>query len=664
VRRSICLLAMLGAAAGPCRAEEIAPFRVTGVEGNATLRYVQDGQDTKQRTGDTHQSQSGLRNEISVMTHSYVYHPNLLSLDVGGGPILHNESVSTVTGERASARGALYNFSARATVLRDKPYRGGLFYEHLNPTVSVSPGQTLTQENTRYGADFSLLEAVTPIPLRANYTHSHNAGRGVDRLVDDRIDQFNLGASRSYGNLGSTQVQYVASRQDSISGAAGLPIQTSSAGSQTVSADTRLQFGPDRKYDVGNLVSLDTQSYRLGNGSLPGLRDMRFLLDGRARNSADLDSHANYNYNRHTQGVLDSTSQAASGGLTYRPLAGLSTSVNGQGNDTATRQFTVRGRGVDAAVNYERAVPLGVAQAGYAVRYNETTQQAVVAQSSVIGERVALSGTSYVTLGNAHIVAGSIVVNNASRTQTYVEGIDYSVSVVGTEMRLQRLIGGHILDGEQVLADYAWSTGGTYASSEQTQSLNLSWSVSRYFNAFFRRTQSTPHLLTGTSTFPLNTVNSRTAGIRADVPLNTGIAFTLGGSVEVENRNETIASSRRQAVDVYGQTDEPVFGLGQFRLTARRSRTEYDNALQNVSPQSYDLRYWSREWFGIDLTAAVTYERENSSVMPHLRLDKSIGAQWHRRKFSLSTSLVQTHEVQSGNERNRTVFQFLARRDF
>jgi hypothetical protein len=134
--------------------------------------------------------------------------------------------------------------------------------------------------------------------------------------------------------------------------------------------------------------------------------------------------------------------------------------------------------------------------------------------------------------------------------------------------------------------------------------------------------------------------------------------------VEVENRNETIASSRRQAVDVYGQTDEPVFGLGQFRLTARRSRTEYDNALQNVSPQSYDLRYWSREWFGIDLTAAVTYERENSSVMPHLRLDKSIGAQWHRRKFSLSTSLVQTHEVQSGNERNRTVFQFLARRDF
>ncbi|TRZ92228.1 MAG: hypothetical protein D4R84_12735, partial [Rhodocyclaceae bacterium] len=314
---TVRIVALLFLADHSC-AEEIQPYKLTGIDGYVTLQYVQDEQTTGQPGAATRsrQAQSGLRNEIFVMTHSYVYHPNLMTLDLGGGPILHNESFTGDSGE-ARARGALYNLTGRAILLRDKPYTGSLFFSHLNPTVSVAPGQVLTQENTRYGFDFSLLAAASPVPLQAGYTRSHSQGRGADRLVDDRNDQFNLSASRAYGALGSTQVQYQTSQQASQSGSQNLPIQSSTASNQAINVDTRLQLGDNRQYDLANVIGFNTQKYALESGSFPQLQDRRFMLDLRARHSTKLHSYGFYNYGHSSQGEMDAVSQAVAAGLNY-----------------------------------------------------------------------------------------------------------------------------------------------------------------------------------------------------------------------------------------------------------------------------------------------------------------------------------------------------------
>lgn len=662
MRSGLCLLAILGGAGTCCQAEEIAPFRLTGVDGEVSLRYIQDDLATA-GTGATRQSQSGLRNEISLMTHSYIYHPNLLSLDIGGGPILHHDSYTGPGGDSTVARGMLYNLSARATFLRDKPYRGGLFFEHINPTVSVAPGQVLTQENTRYGIDFSLLAPVTPVPLHASLVHSHFQGRGAERSVDDTLDQFYLNASRSYGALGSSQLQVQATRQASTSGSLGLPIQASTSATHAVNLDTRLEFGTDRQYSVNNLVSFGTQSYALGQGALPAMKDARFVLDGRARNSATLSSHALLSVGNNSQGALDATSKSAAGGINYRPLAGLDTTLGAHADDTTTRQFTLRVRGIDGSVRLERALPIGTGQISYGLRYDERAQRAATPRSDVIGERLALTGTGYAGLGHSRVVAGSIVINNATRTQTFVEGIDYSVLVVGAETRLQRLIGGRILDGEPLLADYGWDTGGSYAYGELAQALGLDWNIANYANVFFRHARVSPSLFDGTPTFPLNAVSSNTVGARVDVPLRLGIALTVGGNAEFEHRQETVAPYRRASANLYVQTDEPLPGLGQFRASTRRTRIDYRNGAAAVDVLGYDMRYWTRRWFGIDLTAAWNYERDSSGLVPHRHTDWSLGAQWRERKFTLTTSLIRASDVQNGTTRSRTLFQFLARRE-
>ncbi|MCX7174434.1 MAG: hypothetical protein NT159_11035 [Proteobacteria bacterium] len=647
------------------RAAEIAPYMLTGVDGYATLQYLQDEQITGQpgTIPQSRQAQSGFRNEIFAMTHSYVYHPNLLLLDIGGGPVLHSESFTNDT-DVTKARGALYNFTARAMFLRDKPYTGALFYSHLNPIVSVAPGQVLTQENTRYGFDFSLLTDASPVPLQTGFTRSHVQGHSADRLVDERIDQFNLTASRSYGAMGATQLQYQTMGQISQSGSQNLPIQSSTSYNQTVYADTRLQIGDSRQYDLANVVSFNRQDYALESGSFPERKDRRFMLDLRARHSDKLRSYGFYNYGASSQGDLDSVMRAASAGLSYLPLPGLETSLGVRGDSNAGRQFSAQSHGIDGSVRYEQPLLFGIAQISYAVRADSRGQQAESTQTSVLGERLALSSVTYVALAHPYVIAGTPVVTNAGRTQTFVAGVDYLITLVGTETRLQRLVGGRILDGEQLLVDYAYDIGGTYAYNQFDQSLSLNWNLSRYLNANFRRYASVPRLTTGLPTFPLNAVNSSIYGLRTDLPFNLGTALTIGGGIEHENRHETVSPYRRTADDIYIQTDEPLLGLGNLRASLRRARIKYDVAAQNSDLHGRELRFWSRHWFGADLTAALSTERDAAGIIPRSRKDGSIGLQWQERKFTLTSNLVRSREIQAGIERNRTNFQFLAKRDF
>ena len=663
-------LALLYGLCGVSAAQQIAPFRMTAVEGHNTVRYMQDELvTTEPGSGSTpgtrsRQGQSELREELVVMTHSYVYHPNLLSLDIGGGPILQRGSFVS-DAEQTQARGALYNFTGRATFLRDKPYQGSVFFEHLNPTLNIAPAQVMTQENTRYGWDLSLLAPFTPVPLHVEATRSHLQGRGTDRIIDDRIDRFNLRTSRSYGALGSTQMQYQATQQSSMSGSPNLPIQASNSSNQALGVDSRFQFGAERQYDLTNLVTLNRQAYSLpGQNPIPDRTDGRMFVDLRGRHSKELQSFGFYNYGVSDQGELSSIVNSAAAGLNYRPRPEFMAGAGVHGDGNRTKQLSTSSRGADASLSYQMALPVGVAQMSYGLRYDQREQRAAAAQTSVIGERITLAGTALLALGRQHVSAGSVVVSNAARTQSFVEGSDYLLSLVGAETRLQRLIGGAILDGQDLLVDYSYDLGGTFAYSQTDQTLNLNWGLRSYANVYFRYLDSEPRLGSGTPAFPLNVVHSSLYGARADVPLKLPMDLLLGGSVERERRRETISSYRREAVELYAQAEDPFFGAGNIRVSARRSRVEYQNSAQNVNLQGYDLRYRARFWLGLDLSANVSYENDTGGLMPRWRTITSLKAQWLYRKMNLSFDLGRTLERQGDFRRARALAQALVRRDF
>lgn len=646
------------------RAQEIAPFKLLGVDGYVSSKLVQDEFVNDQGSGQqSRQLHFDLRQEVMLMTHSYVYHPNLLLLDIGGGPILQQGHLDTDSSRQKSS-GLLYNLSARATFLRDKPYRGALFYDHLNPTLNIGPGEVMNQQSTRYGAEAMLLEPASPVPINFDASRTSYTGSGAQRVVDDRIDQFSLRGTYSHAGLGSTYMRLLATRQASATGSSNLPIQNTSSDSREMSADTRLSFGDEKRYEVSSIFNLGTQDYAMTQGTLPSRKDMRLLLSGRGRHDGNIQSYANANHSNSTQGSLDTTLDALAAGVTLPYGKHVQASGAVRADSTRGNQLRATTYGGDGSLQYQGMTGMGSVNAGVGARYTVRDQQAGTPQTAVIGERVRLTGTAPVPLGNSRVVGGSLVVSNTSRTQTFVEGLDYAVTILGTQTRVQRRVGGNILDGQEVLVDYAYDNGGTFGYTQLDNNLNVGWNPSRMLGFSYRFASSSPRVTSGAPTTPLNTVRDHTVGARADVPLQVGMEINVGGSYEVERRRETLAPFRRTSADAYAEAVEPFFQRGNLRVTLRQQKVDYDTSPLNVDLSAYDVRMSMRLDSGVDILADLSRERDHGGSSERTRSTAAVKALWRYRRFSLSAELARSKETQGDATRQRTLVQVFLRREF
>ena len=650
--------------------QEIAPFRITGVEGYVEARYLRDDNRNSGQAGQagSRATQSNLVEEVFVMTHSYVYHPTLLSLDIGGGPVLDRGRGETDIATTNTGR-QMFNFTSRATILREKPYSGVLFFDHRNQTQSIGPAQTMLTESTRYGFDFALLNPVTPVPLRLNVTHSETQGSGADQILNDRIDQLNLRADANLGPLGKTAFLYRSARQESASGSPDGRIQASRSGNESLNLDTQLQFGANRQFDLDNAISLNTVDYRTGNGSSTEQRDLRFGLNLRGRHSDEIQTFGRYNLSASDRADLTATQNAASAGINYRPRPDLHSSIAVRGENNRTSQLVSNLYGIDGSATYQRALAVGQGTAGYSVAHTQRDQQASARETRIIGEQLTLTGTTLVPLARTQVVAGSMKVGNLTHTQTFVEGSDYVLSVIGVTTRVQRVIGGNILDGQNVLVDYAVETGGTYAVNQLDQAVNLNWGLKDYLNIYLRLADSSPQLSSGTPTAPLNPARSRVYGANADLPLVTPLNLLqdlrLGGRTEWEARRESISPYARASQEVFSQAALPLARSGSVRLGRRQTRIDYDFAPdKGVKLTAYDLRVWARLGYGVDFSVDATRERDTGAPLLRERSLLTAKAQWRVRRFRLSFDLTRSRDAQGATERTRTYAMLLARRDF
>jgi len=650
-------------------AEDFAGFKMTSYEGHVSLGGLRDDFMTLQPAyGDfgpslKTQLRTNLRGEFNVMTHSYVYHPKFLSLDLGGGPVYESASLDS-NDQRTRSNKALYNLYARASLLSDKPYRGTVYYEHLNPMLSVGPAEVLNQQTEKFGFTMALLAPTTPIPLALEASRTHTNGSSEVRVIDDRIDRFTFKADRAWGGNGRTRLGFDLMQQASSSGVVDLPIQGSQQHTRTLNADTELRFGKDKQYEFFNTLRASTQEYELEQGHLPRVQDLRAVLTYRGLHGRDWQSSASYNASRSRQDEQQNTVQSLNLGALWRPTDRLSFNAGLRGERTEASNFKARLWGGDGSMNFAQPLPLGTFYMSYSARYDEREQSASAPLTNVIGEAIALPGVQPVGLAQTKVTPGSVLVSNPTRTQVYVEGIDYALSVVGQTTRIQRLLGGNILDAADVLVDYSFDVGGSYASSQWDQNLSLNWAFKQYVNAYVRYQDTTPKVLSGTPTAPLNTIQSTLYGLRAEVPLNLPVPLLLGGFAERETRRETIAPFVRTASELFVQGDLPFIAGANYRLAARRSRIDADNAYQASHLKGVDVALGWMHSSGVRIFATSLVERDTAAIEYRERRAMSLRAVWRFRRISLTADLTKSREVQGQVERERTVGNISLRRDF
>jgi hypothetical protein len=225
-------------------------------------------------------------------------------------------------------------------------------------------------------------------------------------------------------------------------------------------------------------------------------------------------------------------------------------------------------------------------------------------------------------------------------------------------------LGGNILDASDVLVDYSFEVGGSYTSSQWDQNLSLNWAFKQYVNAYVRYQDTTPKVLSGTPTAPLNTIQSTLYGLRAEVPLNLSLPLVLGGFAERETRRETIAPFVRTASELFVQGDMPFINGATYRLAARRSRIDADNAYQSSRLTGVDVALGWMHSSGVRIFATSLAERDTAAIEYRERRAMSLRAVWRFRRISLTADVTKSREVQGEVKRDRAVGNISLRRDF
>lgn len=166
----------------------------------------------------------------------------------------------------------------------------------------------------------------------------------------------------------------------------------------------------------------------------------------------------------------------------------------------------------DLDFRYIRNIPIGVLTItnGYAYRLEDNDIDAE--SSQVLGEAHTLIGTTPEFLARSNIDASSVVVTDSTRTTTYIEGIDYVLTVVGESLAIQRNIFGGIADGETVLVDYVFAAQAPFEADRFAVRFGANLNLWRVLRLYYNYNRIDENLISGTRPSDLSDDRIQRAG--------------------------------------------------------------------------------------------------------------------------------------------------------
>ncbi len=637
------LLILLCVTVSEAMGEQIEAFRLTDTSSELALRYLYDEQTFYSSGSKTREDiRPTFQEEFTVNTESYVYHPNLLSMDLGASLLLDQSRVTTLDDENSNKE-QLLGYNARLDFLKNKPYPASVYYTKSNPSVTVGVGGRFLLENIRYGVDLALLAPASPVQITFNAYRQSAFGEGFDQLTDDVVDHVNLRLYRSYGKGNSVQLTHQTIARDSRSGSPGLPIQERTTSNVATFLDTKNLFGSKNQAQLITNVAYNTQE------EYPKRKELRAYPILNWQHNDNVNSFYRFLYTDSEEELQTIKQKRFTGGVNYNDNKRINGTADIHLEDSKNTGLEFQSQGANYQINYNRPVAMGFITTGYSgsVEYRDQTSEDAVL--SIFNEEHELIGTTQVNLSRQFIVESSIEVWNTGRSQVYIEGTDYRVLRVGSTTQIQRLSNGNIVDGQLVLVDYDYQTGGTFAYNLLGNNVVLQWSPARNYDLYIRYNKLDQKLREGDPSIPLNSSDSYMYGGSASQPLLSGI--TLGGQAYIRDHNEEITPYLLRYLDAFVAL--PLPRVTKLRLSTRRQLIDNENSIEDVDLTAYILRLQGRPWLRTQMNYEYNYEKDVGGTLKRLLVIQRVQFRWAFRQLSLSANAYYTQEKQGSTDRDR-----------
>ncbi|MES9991772.1 MAG: hypothetical protein ABW098_07455 [Candidatus Thiodiazotropha sp.] len=656
----ICCLFTIYLSSESVFSAELDAFRIYEIDGSLEFGHsVQDVEVTRVDGISTKQQRTISSQELELDTQGYIYHPNLVDMELGVGVRFQNNEFETDTGSNLSEE-TLYSFFGNFNLLRHKPYPVYLHYSQRNPTVSIDLADSLTVEHKDYGALFSFNKPLVSYPIKLRVNHSESYGKSRGTLIDSNIDniQFNLYAEPSSNFSGSFGL--FQSRKKSGSGSLDLPIQNTLIEELGLNATTSYLFGKENEHRFDNILNYTS----VESGHLDTRKDSHFSSYLEIGHSKDINSF--YRYNLNSTEYSETGTKTSNENFSADILANLTKQITLSGgvsiSDENNEGFERNVYGADSTIRYiNNYTDLLSYNTTYSLAYKFSNQDSEVLQINKIGESHVLDGLSPIVLQNEFVVPGSIIVSNLPRTQTYVEGIDYLLTIVGVETRLERLITGNIQDGDTVLLDYGFETGGTFDYSLLKQKVGAGFKYDDIYNVSLAFTKNEESLEDGRPLRPLYTREKATASIDARYRLSNNSSLTWG--IELEKESGNFRPYKRERADISLVFAVPIF------TSFLDIRSIYENIDNELSDEDVDLRHhaatlFTRYGYRSNSRLEVSTEEDTGGTIHRETTRVNLEYMWRWRLLSFSLEGRYRQDAQGTINRDDSALCLTLTRDF
>ena len=633
---------------------EITPFGVTGVDSSLEFRYVFDNFESRSRSIRSAQlDQTIYEAEAQVMVHSYIFHPVFIKADFGGGAIAVQNTLDEMSG-KSGEREMLYNFSGRLSFLEKKPYPFMVYYEQDNPPVYPGLVERLNQENRRTGLQFRLLQPLLPFDLSINASKRESEGSSENRIIDETEDRADVRAARVFSDRHRASLTYMHSDRESATGNRALPINLVAEQIDKTDLESTHSFGSREQVKISNYASFTENEGAVSRDTL------RFAPNLDWDNSDKLQTHLRFNLQRSRQEGVDTDIELTRSGFAYHVNEQLDTNGSVYLSHEDTTGLNNRTAGAASGVSYVRPIGSNRLQLAATLQLDQSDRQASADEIQILGEIVVLFGFTPVSLNKEYVNTSTIVVSNASRSQTFVQGLDYRIVVIGARTDIERVAGSSILDGESLLVDYSYESGGTLGYRNVNQSYQAIYSLADYIQITLRYRDSDRSVVTGVPLFPLNSIQNKMVGFTVDeYPLSETIR--AGGSLVIESQAEVISSYDRQNLDSYVSFQLPRSTF--VRVSARYSSVDNHESPEDIKLRGIRVMLRSRPWRYTTLSAELSKEVDSGGTLIR-KMDLGVlRFLWRIRKFGLEAEMRFSHEQHGDFKRDRASIKATLRRD-
>lgn len=641
----ILLFAVLATASMPTAAqEEIAPFKLTNVNGTFSLRYLLDDVQDTGFAGAPFASSGRLQERLNIRTRSYVFHPAFLEILAGGGPIFVQDSYDSNTGKN-SGRESLFGYDVALNALGRKRYPFTVFLRQDHPEISTGLSGRFRTETKEYGVSGRFL---MPVQVAWRAGHFDAKGSGFGAVVDTNVDRASLQATFPYKRRQNANLALSWTDQESSSGSPGLPIRTTAIETFTSRLTGRNVFGQNQKYKLRQSLFRSRQITNGANSSEVETLAYTGNLDWSL--AERVDAYSTLNYSDNLRNNVSRTSQYFDVRANFRQRPALVFGTKGYVSANDSTGFSRDRVGVSLSARYNHDYRIGRFGLTGSVRFDRTNQESTRDTIDVFDESVVLAGVVAVALREQFVVEESVIVTNVDRTQTFSPDIDYRLVTIGAVTTIERLVSGNILDGQEVLVSYEHLTGGTVEFAGRSQSLGANLALSANARLFARLTNRQNDVLSGFPTAPLNDGRQFEIGGQFDRPLWKG--WSAGGEIRLTKQSEDISPFTRQNYDMYLQSAR--FWNTRARLGVSTSVVDYETSREDVDRNVYLLSLQSRLDGGIYVDYRGTIGKDDGGSIAREDIRHSLRVTWRYRFVDFSLNASRSIVTQGATRRQNT----------